>query len=376
MKEMCKKLLVLLIGTMLIISSTGCKQKTVVETIQEQPETEDTTTEQAEEVVVINPKQEILDADWDSGLFQIEDKLIQLPIKLSELVDLGFDYMINGEPDSENKLIGDKIYSIQVLYKGEIVFSQAGIQGEQGLNRITDLDPEITQLNFTEMIHDKLTIFAPKGIRVGSDFSEIEKKYGKCRVIQGLTYCYGTGMMVGNDLNYGLEIKVDDSTGTVSNFNANFDTIFSKKDRLGEMEYEIKTTTDEPYKMKFNYVEDSVLKREGTMYESLYTVLKRKGNLYQITLPLNSFQRKELVSELPGKKEEIYNQKNGAGIRCRVFYYTEDNYFQLYCTDGTVVYNPVIRIQNLTKEMNNEDILDTFENLVIDIGKSIEFTQE
>ena len=65
-------------------------------------------------------KQEIIDAAWDSGLVQINDKLIQLPIHLSEWVDLGLDYEVEyGNKSKDFLFTQDERVMLELVVNGE-----------------------------------------------------------------------------------------------------------------------------------------------------------------------------------------------------------------------------------------------------------------
>lgn len=67
-------------------------------------------------------KQEILDAAWDSGLVQIDDKLVQLPVHLSEWVDMGLDYEVDfGHKSKDYLFTQNELVRAELTYNGETV---------------------------------------------------------------------------------------------------------------------------------------------------------------------------------------------------------------------------------------------------------------
>ena len=80
------------------------------------------------------PMQEILDAQWYSGLIQIGDTLIELPIQFSELLDMGFEYELYAKEHEMDERSKDYLFengsATAFFYKdGDLMFLRRQARG-------------------------------------------------------------------------------------------------------------------------------------------------------------------------------------------------------------------------------------------------------
>ena len=164
-------------------------------------------------------KQEIIDAAWDSGLVQINDKLIQLPIHLSEWVDLGLDYEVEyGNKSKDFLFTQDERVMLELVVNGETLDYLTFTKKTETPETVLDMDPLIEKI-YTRIVPENVTMYTPGGLSIGDSYASIEEKLGKpTEIDDNLTYMYG---QIGNeltDLYYGINVYVNRDSQTVSRF--------------------------------------------------------------------------------------------------------------------------------------------------------------
>ncbi len=152
--------------------------------------TAETTAETVEEEIIIEPTEEILEADMYSGKVQIANHVFQMPIKISDLIDAGAEF------ESKN---GEKIEDIDKYFisSGEssrFYFYLDGVKcgglfiSNQSDTRITlrDYNKSICLLCLPRLViserecqYEIDNVIFPGGLRNGSTREELEAAYGE-----------------------------------------------------------------------------------------------------------------------------------------------------------------------------------------------------
>lgn len=183
-------------------------------------------------------KQEILDAAWDSGLVQIDDKLIQLPIYLQEWVDLGLDYEIDSNKSKDFLFTKGETVSLNLTYNGEQLGRLSFVKETESPETVGDMNPLIDEIS-TIRKPGNITMYFPGGLTFGDPYANIEEKLGKGAEIDGnMTYVYGQIGGSYSDLHYGISVFVDRDSQTISRFIIGKSIQESDRDKLTLISFE------------------------------------------------------------------------------------------------------------------------------------------
>jgi len=170
---MKRRIIIYLLLALLICNTYGCGNQ---EPDKEVP------SDQApeEEEKVFEPKEEILHAELDSGMIQIGDVIVSLPLQVSVLIEqtnaeyLSIDYKPN-IMDNDFLLSEDDGAVIAGLYFEDAdcsaVYYSNGV--ENGVSQAGDL----YVLELREIVSEH--IFLPKGIQVGMTLTELQELFGE-----------------------------------------------------------------------------------------------------------------------------------------------------------------------------------------------------
>lgn len=143
--------------------------------------------------------EEIINAKWDSGLIQINDQLIQLPLHLSDLLALGYDYQIDLDSKS-------------LVANGENICYFSFQKTTEGSETLESNNPLIEKIDITTDLKSN-RIWVPGGLTIGDSYELIEEKLGKATEIQnGFTYKYGHLSYSVPDLCYGMQVIANQNT--------------------------------------------------------------------------------------------------------------------------------------------------------------------
>lgn len=147
--------------------------------------------------VPVEPKQEIIDAEWYSGMVQFNDIIVQLPIRLSELQELGFDYEVYDK--SKDYLFSEGESESVIFYlNGEKLFTVSIQSDVEGFHTLEEINPLITEISImsiqmSDQAKALFDIYFPGGIKLGDSYTVIEEKLGKpYQIDSNMTYQYGS----------------------------------------------------------------------------------------------------------------------------------------------------------------------------------------
>ncbi len=212
-----KKLKAIVVSLCLVLALGGCgkseetytaeelanmSEKELAE-IMEQQEKEDKKDKADKKNKADEPSQEIIDAEWYSGKVQIDGVVYDLPLTVSELDDLGFEYYpvrINEqgqyEKISDDYLFGEAEY-LQVKYylDDKEIFSNHIINPLEGFHTFADIINELDSIiaNKSSMFaSEDMKYYFPGGLQVGDSFSLIEERLGTpTKIDSDMGYHYG-----------------------------------------------------------------------------------------------------------------------------------------------------------------------------------------
>lgn len=164
-------------------------------------------------------KQEIVSASWDSGLVQIDDKLVQLPIRLNDWVELGLDYELDlGKKSKDYLFTQNESISLNLTYKGTQVGYMVFTKESEAPETVKDMNPLIEKVSIMRE-PEGITMYFPGGLTFGDPYSSIEEKLGKATEIDGnLTHKYGQIGSSHTDLYYGMNVRVNKNSQAISGF--------------------------------------------------------------------------------------------------------------------------------------------------------------
>ncbi|MBQ3164840.1 MAG: hypothetical protein IJC02_09970 [Lachnospiraceae bacterium] len=173
-------------------------------------------------------KQKVIDAEWHSGIVQIDDIVFQLPITTNELLDLGFTYQTDffDNSISEDYLFtkGENI-TIYFTLNNQFAVSLSFINTLDGFHTISDIiaeqNPVLNSISSTLQaagMANTLPITYAGGLKVGDSFQLIEEHLGAPASIKtdshNMMYYYGNPGA--NDC--GMIIYVSRDTQAITNF--------------------------------------------------------------------------------------------------------------------------------------------------------------
>jgi len=231
-----KKLLLSLLILCVMFSLAACGDKTVTESdietwsdedfekaLEELDDSFTSDNEETEEVAlpeskIYEAKQEIIDAGWDSGLVQIDGKLVQFPFSLSDWVAMGFDYDL-GSLSKDYLYAQNNKGSVRLLVNGEQFCSYSFIKTTEGFETIEAINPIIKETGLLVTPPKNFSIFFPGGLTFGDPYQNIEEALGKpLNLSNSMVYTYGELGYSPYSLKYGLSIGVNRNEQTIGNF--------------------------------------------------------------------------------------------------------------------------------------------------------------
>ncbi|MBQ9766497.1 MAG: hypothetical protein IJW37_00120, partial [Lachnospiraceae bacterium] len=175
------------------------------------------------EEISYEPTQQVLDAKWHSGLVQVNDKVISLPCKLSDLLAMGFDYEIDDGDEEKGYLFAQNDYvAYNLLLNGERVCFQSFSNKKEGFLTLEDIDPEIESVSLVMRDPGNVTFFLPGGLTLGDAMSSIEEKLGPALGTEAqnesIIYNYGDSSFLSEQLQLGLLLFADRTTQQITSF--------------------------------------------------------------------------------------------------------------------------------------------------------------
>lgn len=319
-------------------------------------------------------KQEIIDAAWDSGLVQIDDKLVQLPVHLSEWVDMGLDYEVDyGHKSKDYLFTQNELVRAELMYNGEMLGNINLTKKTETPETLADMDPVIEVITLWGK-PETVTMYFPGGLTFGDPYGSIEEKLGKATSVdESLTYMYGRSEDSKSDMYYGIRISVDKNTQTISRFEIGRSIQESNREDLTTISFEEVPNgqTSDTHNVSLLWV-SAYRQIPGTISRDRHvdSILDDNGKKYYISLEFSMLAQQYAnpyayleygdpildTTDENGMNRKIYN----AGYAYIVVCSTDVHIFQ-----ATVSFNAL--------SDPSEDALATLQDLVFDITNSVQF---
>ncbi len=327
---------------------------------------EEIITEQTEEQILVyqvekvyyEPMKEIMDANALSGVIQIEDKIVRLPITLSEMMELGFYY--ENSNGNNNTLIqpGESFY-ISLYYNGEKLDYLVGENDKEETLTIEQINPKKEYFEFREEPKNS-TIYFPKGIVYGDSEEVIEERLGFGCVNNSHTYVYGNndsitlGMnIVGNEETNKIEyVKIAKSFEPHILDEFTMINIDNVKDKL----------TDESYQLSFgcfpNYYNDD---------RRVLTFFNDNDMIYKITIEYEIMDINESKEFAKMEEDIFFDETDEKGIRRVVAYPSySSNTRKIAVLKGEKIFFAEVILNKLIEDHDPKiEIIDKFSTLVV-----------
>ena len=302
-------------------------------------------------------------------MLQVEDKVIQLPVRLSQLMQMGFTYE-NWSGYSKDYLISQKSCAYIVLCYNGVQVSAVTVYNytDMPFATVEQIDPLITEFGITASAK-KLDIYFPGGIKLGDHFTTIQQKLGAAREISpyDLTHRYGT-KIDGYGVDLGVEFGVDKKTQVINTMSVKKEANVTTLDQMAPIALQniANSQSNTLHNMAFLYMPE-YLEEKGDLLRTVKSIVQVGTELYGMEF-FGGFQLARYYGGQLGTP--IYQQTDANGIIHQVFY-TGDGY-DVVCIKGDYVFDGTITIKHFaTDSTANVDVL--FRNTVIQIANSIVF---
>lgn len=196
------------------------------EKIEEKKDTENTSDKGS-----IEPTQEVIDAEWYSGKIQIEDIVIQLPISVNELSELGFEYKLSSDMSEDYLFDETQTIPLSFYLDDKEVFLQGFPHHVEGLHTASEILEEtdliMNDLSSLAYTDSNSTVYYAGGLKIGDSVRLIEERLGTPYEITSdhrlMQYNYGT-YSTNNSQCY-MTINVDRETQLISSITYTVDII-------------------------------------------------------------------------------------------------------------------------------------------------------
>lgn len=342
----------------------------------------------ADPALSFEAKQEIIDAAWDSGLVQIDDKLIQLPLRLSEWVDMGMDYEVEfGNKSKDFLFTQNERVALNLTYNGEELGSLIFTKQTETPETVQQMNPLIEQIYKRDQ-SKKITIYFPGGLTFGEPDVSIEEKLGKAAEAAGYTtYAYGQSGAVGEymsyqygwfgstqtDMHYNMEVSVDRNTQTVSGFGIGKSIQESDRKNLSTLSFEnvpnIQTSDIHNVTLLWasEYKQIPGIVRDERCAGS---VLNDNGKKYYMSLSFSMLAQKYANPyEYISYGDPILDTTDENGINRKV--YNAGYAYIVVCSTDVHIFKATIELKDMSD--SSADALAALQDLVIEIANSVQY---
>lgn len=319
-------------------------------------------------------KQEIIDAAWDSGLVQIDDKLVQLPVHLSEWVDMGLDYEVDyGHKSKDYLFTQNELVRAELMYNGETLGNINLTKKTETPETLADMDPVIEVITLWGK-PETVTMYFPGGLTFGDPYGSIEEKLGKATSVdENLTYMYGRSGDSKSDMYYGIRISVDKNTQTISRFEIGRSIQESNREDLTTISFEEVPNgqTSDTHNVSLLWV-STYRQIPGTISRDRHvdSILDDNGKKYYISLEFSMLaqQYANPYSYLE-YGDPILDTTDENGINRKV--YNAGYAYIVVCSTDVHIFQATVSFNALSDP--SEDALATLQDLVFDITNSVQF---
>lgn len=319
-------------------------------------------------------KQEIIDAAWDSGLVQIDDKLVQLPVHLSEWVDMGLDYEVDyGHKSKDYLFTQNELVRAELMYNGETLGNINLTKKTETPETLADMDPVIEVITLWGK-PETVTMYFPGGLTFGDPYGSIEEKLGKATSVdENLTYMYGRSGDSKSDMYYGIRISVDKNTQTISRFEIGRSIQESNREDLTTISFEEVPNgqTSDTHNVSLLWV-SAYRQIPGTISRDRHvdSILDDNGKKYYISLEFSMLaqQYANPYSYLE-YGDPILDTTDENGINRKI--YNAGYAYIVVCSTDVHIFQATVSFNALSDP--SEDALATLQDLVFDITNSVQF---
>ncbi len=320
-------------------------------------------------------KQEIISASWDSGMVQIDDMLVQLPICLNDWVALGLDYELDlGQKSKDYLFTQNESISLNLTYKGTQLGLLIFTKESEAPETVKDMNPLIEKISIRQK-PESITMFFPGGLTFGEPYSSIEEKLGKATEIDGnLTYKYG---QIGNsqtDLYYGMNVWVNKDTQAVSSFDIGKSIQETDRKNLSTISFEnvpnVQLTSDTHNVTLLwmpEYKQIPAMQKAGRRVDG---ILNDNGKKYYMSLSFSMLAQKYANPyEYISYGDPILDATDEKGINHKV--YNAGDVFIIVCTTDVHIFSAMVSLKDLSDA--SIDALADLQELVVEIANSVQF---
>lgn len=319
-------------------------------------------------------KQEIIDAAWDSGLVQIDDKLVQLPVHLSEWIDMGLDYEVDyGHKSKDYLFTQNELVRAELMYNGEMLGNINLTKKTETPETLADMDPVIEVITLWGK-PETVTMYFPGGLTFGDPYGSIEEKLGKATSVdESLTYMYGRSGDSKSDMYYGIRISVDKNTQTISRFEIGRSIQESNREDLTTISFEEVPNgqTSDTHNVSLLWV-SAYRQIPGTISRDRHvdSILDDNGKKYYISLEFSMLaqQYANPYSYLE-YGDPILDTTDENGMNRKI--YNAGYAYIVVCSTDVHIFQATVSFNALSDP--SEDALATLQDLVFDITNSVQF---
>lgn len=321
-------------------------------------------------------KPEIISAAWDSGLIQINDTLIQLPIHLNEWVDKGLDYEVDYGKKSKDYLFnsGDMVYYSLIL-NGDTISSLFFKKETEGFETLEDMNPLIESIEVTWIWKpEHITMYFPGGLTFDDPYDSIEKSLGKAtNVGESLTYMYGIDEHSSTDIFYGTCVHVNRDSQTISGFKVGKGLPENNREDLTIISFEDvpNIQTSDTHNVTLLWVPEYKQVPWGLNADrSTCSVLNYNGQKYFVSLSFSMLAQKYANPyEYNKYGDPVLDLTDESGMSRTV--YRADSSYIIVCSTDEHIFKASIAFENMTD--SSEDALTALQDLVIEIANSVQY---
>lgn len=322
-------------------------------------------------------KQEIIDAAWDSGLVQIDDILVQLPVSLNDWVDLGLDYELDfGKKSKDYLFTQNETVSLQLIYKGEQLSSLVFKKQTETPETVKDINPIIEKIN-TLRKPENVTMYFPGGLTFDDPYASIEEKLGKATEVDGnLTHKYGQIESSGSsqtDMYYGINVRVNRNSQTLSGFEIGKSIQESDRKNLTTLSFENvpNMQTSDTHNVTLLWAPEykqvpGILKTD----RCADSVLNDNGKKYYISLSFSMLAQKYANPyEYISYGDPILDTTDENGMNRRI--YNAGYAYIVVCSTDVHIFKATIKLKDMSDA--SADALTALQDLVIEIANSVQY---
>lgn len=324
--------------------------------------------------VVYTAKQAILDAEWYSGMIQVNDKLIQMPTSLNELVAMGFDYVIDDGDKNKDYLFADgERISYDLLLDGkEVCTLRCEYVGDK-LVTLEEINPKVESISFTGIKETELTYFLPGGVALGDTMQAVEEKLGEPLVMEAskynFNYTYGRPSKGNDQCEVGVSVNVNRDSQVVSGFQVSRNIVPSTYEEFsaGKIVSVKNLQSEDVHDVQLILPETYLYSGNDMPLRNAETVFEKDGNFYCIKLSFSGTLQKYFSQyELQGAGTLLYEDTDENGVS-RYVYDTG----VIYCFKEPFVMKLSMSLEPLTK--TDVDVKALHQEYLLELGKTVQY---